>query len=145
MKKNVIWKSIEFSFFIENPKKYLHSREIHQSELRSQKNHRNWFLRRKKSKKSTPTTRIQRKLFSRLENRKKEFSFFCKILRTKYVDGKIMQQVCFENSPGIQFHGEKFRGNCFDSKNFMETNLDDFKKIKLNLPMKSFRKFVLPK
>ena len=47
-----------------------------------------------------------------------------------------MQQVCFENSPGNQFHGEKFRGNCFDSKNFMETILDDFKTIKLSLSMK---------
>ena len=100
---------------------------------------------KEKSKKSTPTTRIPRKLFSRMEIRKKEFSFFCKSFRTKYVDGKIMQQVCFENFPGNQFHGEKFRGNCFDSKNFMETNLDDFKKIKLNFSMESFRKFVLPK
>ena len=47
MKKNVIWKSIEFSFVIENPKKNFHSREIHQSELRSHENHGNWFLPRK--------------------------------------------------------------------------------------------------
>ena len=76
---------------------------------------------------------------------KKRVLIFLQNLEKKYVDGKIMQQVCFENSPGIQFHGEKFRGICFDSKNFLETNLEDFKKIKLNLPMKSFRKFVLPK
>ena len=65
-------------------------------------------------------------------------SFFCKTLRTEYVDRKIMQQVSFENSPENQFHGEKFRGNCFffDSKNFMETNLEDFKTIKLSLSMK---------
>ena len=47
-----------------------------------------------------------------------------------------MHQVCFENSPGNQFHGEKIRGNCFDSKNSMETNVDDFKTIKLSLSMK---------
>ena len=40
-------------------------------------------------------------------------SFFCKTLRTEYVDRKIMQQVSFENSPENQFHGEKFRGNYF--------------------------------
>ena len=32
--------------------------------------------------------------------------------------------------------GQKVRGNCFDSKKSMETNLDDFKTIKLNLSMK---------
>ena len=47
-----------------------------------------------------------------------------------------MQQVCFENSAGNQFHGEKFRGKCFDSKNFMETTLDDFRTITLSLSMK---------
>ena len=48
--KNVIWKSIEIGFVIENPKKYFHSREIHERELRSQKNHGNWFLPRKSQK-----------------------------------------------------------------------------------------------
>ena len=40
-------------------------------------------------------------------------SFFCKTLRTEYVDRKIMPQNSFENSPENQFHGKTFRGNCF--------------------------------
>ena len=78
----------------------------------------------------------EKTLFKNWNIEKKEFLIFCKTLRTKYVDRKIMQQVCFENSPGNHFHGEKFRGNCFDSKNFMKTNLVDFKTIKLNFSMK---------
>ena len=97
---------------------------------------RKLFPSKEKSKKSTPTKRIRRKLFLKTGKSKKRVFIFCKTLRTKYVDGKIMQQVCFENSPGNQFHGEKFRGKCFDSKNFMKTNLVDFKTIKLNFSMK---------
>ena len=78
----------------------------------------------------------EKTLFNNWNIGKKEFLIFCETLRTKYVDGKITQQVCFENSPGNQFHVEKFRGNCFDSKNFMETNLDEFQTIKLILSMK---------
>ena len=122
--KKVIWKSIGISFIIENPKKIFNSREIHHRELRSHKNHRNWFLRRKSQKNQLQQREFRENSFPDWKFEKKEFLFFCKILRTKYVDAKIMQQVCFENSPGNQFHGEKFRGRCFDSKNLMETNLD---------------------
>ena len=48
--KNVIWKSIEISFLIENPKKKFHWREIQKRELRSQKKHGSWFLPRKSQK-----------------------------------------------------------------------------------------------
>ena len=137
MKKNVIWKSIEISFVIENPKKYFHSRGIHQRELRWQENHGNWFLPRKSQKKSTPTARIQRKLF--LETGKpKRRVFFARRWEQNMLIGKscnklvlkILLKISFmvKNSVEIVFF--------FDSKIIMETNLDDFKTIKLSLSMK---------
>ena len=83
MKKNVIWKSIETSFVIEKPKNIFHSREIHQRELRSQKNHGSWFLPRKIKIIISNNKYSEKTLFKNWNIEKKDFLIFCKTLRTK--------------------------------------------------------------
>ena len=91
---------------------------------------------KEKSKKSTPTARIQRKLFLKTGKSKRRV-FFARPWEQNMLIGKscnkfllkILLKISFmeKNSVEIVF---------FDSKNFMETNLEDFKTIKLSLSMK---------
>ena len=83
MKKNVIWKSIATSFVIENPKNIFHLREIHQRELRSQKNHGSWFLPRKSQKNHIQQQVFGENSFEKLEHRKKRVFNFLQDLENK--------------------------------------------------------------
>ena len=81
--KNVIWKSIEISFIIENPKKIFYSREIHQRELRSQKNHGNWFLRSKIQKNQLQQREFRENFFQDWKFEKKRVFNFLQDLENK--------------------------------------------------------------
>ena len=85
---------------------------------------------KEKSKKSTPTARIQRKLFLKTGKSKRRV-FFARPWEQNMLIGKPCNKILMKILLKISFmvkHSVEIV--FFDLKNFMETNLDDFKTIK---------------